>query len=104
VVSTIAIEAAIFDTPVVNVVRRSGSRCRSCGRRSATAVTHWANIAANGAIRDAATPGQMLELVGRYLDHPSSIAKAAQECSTSASFWMARANASPDSWRRKSRP
>jgi len=35
-----------------------------------TQFTHWANIAANGAIRDAATPEQMLELVGRYLDHP----------------------------------
>ena len=71
VVSTIAIEAAIFDTPVVNVSFDGPEAVpfvRSAKRY--TQFTHWANIVANGAIRDAATPEQMIELVGRYLDHP----------------------------------
>ncbi|MEO7158534.1 MAG: hypothetical protein ABI039_13280 [Vicinamibacterales bacterium] len=71
VVSTIAIEAAIFDTPVINVSFDGPAAVpfvRSAKRY--TQFTHWANIAANGAIRDAATPDQMIELVGRYLGHP----------------------------------
>ena len=71
VVSTIAIEAAIFDTPIVNISFDGPDRLpfvRSAKRY--TQFTHWANIAQNGAIRDAATPEQMIELVAQYLDHP----------------------------------
>ena len=53
VVSTIAIEAAIFDTPVVNVSfdgRATVPFVRSARRYAE--FTHWDNIRENGAIRD----------------------------------------------------
>ncbi len=71
VVSTIAIEAAIFDTPVVNVSYDGPEPLpfvRSAKRY--TQFTHWENIVQNGAIRDAATPDEMIGHIGRYLDHP----------------------------------
>ena len=71
VVSTIAIEAAIFDTPIVNISFDGPEALpfvRSAKRY--TEFTHWTNIAGNGAIRDASTPEQMIELVAKYLDHP----------------------------------
>ena len=71
VVSTIAIEAAIFDTPIVNLSFDGPDALpfvRSAKRY--TEFTHWANIVENGAIRDAATPDQMIELVATYLDRP----------------------------------
>ncbi|HEX8029181.1 MAG TPA: hypothetical protein VF491_11995 [Vicinamibacterales bacterium] len=71
VASTIAIEASIFDTPVVNVSFDGAGHepfVRSAQRY--TRFTHWANIAATGAVRDAATPDAMIEHIGRYLDHP----------------------------------
>jgi len=71
VVSTIAIEAAIFDTPVVNV--SFDGEVPSPFVRSAkryTQFTHWENIARNGAIQDAATPDEMVSHVSRYLTNP----------------------------------
>ncbi len=71
VVSTIAIEAAIFDTPVVNISFDGPDALpfvRSAKRY--TEFTHWANIAQNGAIRDASTPEAMIELIAKYLEHP----------------------------------
>ena len=72
VVSTIAIEAAIFDTPVVNVSfdgRAQVPFVRSARRYAE--FTHWDNIRENGAIRDASTPDDMIEHVRRYLDDPA---------------------------------
>ena len=72
VASTIAIEAAILDTPVVNV--SFDGEAPSDFVRSARRYyqfTHYANITRHGAVRVAEHPGQLVELIGRYLDDPS---------------------------------
>lgn len=69
--STIAIEASIFDTPVVNIAFDGDTTlpfARSATRY--THFTHWRNISATGAVREASTPEQMVEWVGRYLAEP----------------------------------
>ena len=79
VVSTIAIEAAIFDTPVVNVSfdgRAEVPFVRSARRYAE--FTHWDNIRENGAIRDAATPDDMIAHVRTYLDDPALDREARQ--------------------------
>jgi hypothetical protein len=72
VASTIAIEAAIFDTPVVNV--SFDGEAPSDWVRSARRYyrfTHYVNITRHDAVRVAETPEQMVEQVGRYLLDPS---------------------------------
>lgn len=69
--STIAIEASIFDTPVVNIAFDGNTTvpfARSAIRY--TQFTHWRNISETGAVREASSPEQMVELVGRYLAEP----------------------------------
>jgi hypothetical protein len=72
VASTIAIEAAIFDTPVVNIsfdgetpdeFVRSARRYRQ--------FTHFVNVTRHNPLRDAATPEAMVEHVATYLADPS---------------------------------
>jgi hypothetical protein len=68
VASTIAIEASIFDTPVVNV--SFDGETESEFARSARRYyrfTHYANITRHQAVRVAETSGQLVEWVGRYL-------------------------------------
>jgi hypothetical protein len=71
VASTIAIEACIFDTPVVNICfdgptpepyERSATRYYS--------FTHYVNITNREAVRVARSPAEMVQWVGRYLDNP----------------------------------
>jgi CDP-glycerol glycerophosphotransferase (TagB/SpsB family) len=72
VASTIAIEASIFDTPVVNV--SFDGEAPSEWARSARRYyrfTHYVNITRYGAVRIAATPEELVEHVGRYLDNPA---------------------------------
>ena len=72
VASTLAIEAAIFDTPVVNV--SFDGEAESDWVRSARRYyrfTHYVNITRHGAVRVAESPAQLVEQVGRYLDDPS---------------------------------
>jgi CDP-glycerol glycerophosphotransferase (TagB/SpsB family) len=72
VASTIAIEASIFDTPVVNV--SFDGETESEFARSARRYyrfTHYGNITRHHAVRVAETPSQLVELVGRYLDDPA---------------------------------
>ncbi len=72
VASTISIEAAIFDTPVVNI--SFDGEIPSPWERSACRYyrfTHYVNITRHGAVRVAREPAQLVELVGRYLDNPS---------------------------------
>lgn len=71
VASTIAIEAAIFDTPVVNISfdgEAPAPFTRSARRYQQ--FTHFANILRRGAVRDAASPAEMVQQVGRYLAEP----------------------------------
>ena len=72
VASTIAIEAAIFDTPVVNISFDGETPTpfvRSALRY--TQFTHFANILKRGAVRDARTPDAMVTHIADYLDNPS---------------------------------
>lgn len=69
VASTIAIEASIFDTPVVNV--SFDGEAPSAFERSARRYyrfTHYVNITRHQAVRVADTPEHMVEWVGRYLE------------------------------------
>jgi hypothetical protein len=72
VASTIAIEAAIFDTPVVNI-SFDGDQPSDWTRsaRRYYRFTHYVNITRHHAVRVAESPEQLVELVGRYLDDPS---------------------------------
>lgn len=72
VASTIAIEAAIFDTPVVNVSfdAEAPSEFARSARRYYR-FTHYQNITRHGAVRVAETPEQLVTDIGRYLADPA---------------------------------
>jgi hypothetical protein len=77
VASTIAIEAAIFDTPVVNIA--FDGETESPFARSARRYyrfTHYVNITRHGAVAVAATPEELVTYVARYLQDPSLDAEA----------------------------
>lgn len=72
VASTLAIEAAIFDTPVVNVAFdgvEPAEWVRSARRYYR--FTHYVNITRHGAVQVAEQPAQLVAQVGRYLDDPT---------------------------------
>jgi hypothetical protein len=72
VASTIAIEAAIFDTPVVNVSFDGEQPSEFAGSaRRYYRFTHYVNVTRHDAVRVAQDPAQLVALVGRYLDDPS---------------------------------
>jgi hypothetical protein len=72
VASTIAIEAAIFDTPVVNISfdGEAASEWVHSARRYYR-FTHYVNITRHNAVRVAETPEQLVDSVARYLLDPS---------------------------------
>jgi len=66
--STIAIEASIFDTPVVDVAFDGETPTEFVKSvRRYYQFTHYANITRQGAAPIAETPAQLVEHVGRYL-------------------------------------
>jgi hypothetical protein len=70
VASTIAIEAAIFDTPVVNVAfdgERESEFARSARRYYR--FTHYANVTRHNAVRIAWTPRELVPAVAQYLQN-----------------------------------
>jgi hypothetical protein len=72
VASTIAIEAAIFDTPVVNVAfdgERESEFARSARRYYR--FTHYTNITRHGAVQVAWNPRELVPAVARYLENPA---------------------------------
>lgn len=72
VASTIAIEAAIFDTPVVNVAFDGEAPLEFArSARRYYRFTHYQNITRHGAVRVADTPADLVAHVRRYLDEPS---------------------------------
>ena len=72
VASTIAVEAAIFDTPVVNVAF-DGEREQEFTRSSRRyyKFTHYANITRHNAVRVAWSPDELIAHVRTYLDDPA---------------------------------
>jgi hypothetical protein len=74
VASTIAIEAAIFDTPVVNIAfdqDAADARPFLTSPLRYYSYTHYQQIVRAGAVRIARTAGEMIELVNGYLADPS---------------------------------
>jgi len=72
VASTIAVEAAIFDTPVVNVSFDGETPCEwTRSARRYYRFTHYVNVTRHDAVRVAEQPEDLVELIGRYLDDPS---------------------------------
>jgi hypothetical protein len=72
VASTIAIEAAIFDTPVVNIAfdgETEAAFARSAKRYYR--FTHYVNITRRQAVRVAQTPDELVTEIGRYLGDPA---------------------------------
>ena len=80
VASTIAIEAAIFDTPVVNIAfdgERDAEFARSARRYYQ--FTHYTNITRHGAVRVAWTPDTLIREVETCLSHPEQDAEARRQ-------------------------
>jgi hypothetical protein len=72
VASTIAIEAGIFDTPVVNIAFDGAEPVEFArSARRYYRFTHYQNVTRHGAVRVADTPAQLVEEVARYLADPS---------------------------------
>jgi CDP-glycerol glycerophosphotransferase (TagB/SpsB family) len=72
VASTIAIEACIFDTPVVNICFDGpGETPYVKSARRYYSFTHYVNITSRGAVRVAESPADMVAMVARYLAEPS---------------------------------
>jgi hypothetical protein len=72
VASTIAIEAAICDTPVVNI-GFDGSEPRPFLDSAARyyRYTHYRPLVEAGAVRVASSPSEMIDLIRSYLDEPA---------------------------------
>jgi len=71
VASSISIDAAIFDTPVINLrfdAETGRSYLKSVRRQYDT--DHYKQVLRTGAVRLADTPEQLVAEVGRYLAHP----------------------------------
>ena len=74
VASTIAIEASIFDTPVVNIAfddRDAEARPLLESPLRYYSYTHYQQIVRAGAVRIAKTPAEMIESINAYLSDPS---------------------------------
>lgn len=80
VASTIAIEAAIFDTPVVNIAfdGETESEFARSARRYYQ-FTHYTNITRHGAVKVAWTPEELVTHVGAYLANPQLDAEARKQ-------------------------
>jgi CDP-glycerol glycerophosphotransferase (TagB/SpsB family) len=72
VASTIAIEACIFDTPVVNICFDGpGETPYVKSARRYYSFTHYVNITNRGAVKVAQSPDEMVAMVARYLADPT---------------------------------
>jgi len=72
VASTIAVEAAIFDTPVVNVSFDGEAPCEwARSARRYLRFTHFANVIRHGSLKLAESPPQLVEAVAEYLADPA---------------------------------
>jgi hypothetical protein len=72
VASTIAVESAIFDTPVVNI-SFDGDTASEFARSAKRyyRFTHYANITRHNAVRVAASPQELIAHINAYLADPS---------------------------------
>ena len=72
VASTLAVEAAIVDTPVVNIAFDGEGPVEWVrSARRYYRFTHYVNVTRHNAVRVADTPEQLVDHIGRYLADPS---------------------------------
>ncbi len=74
VASTIAIEASVFDTPVVNIAfdeEDAAARPFLASPLRYYSYTHYQQIVAAGAVRVAKSAGEMIDAINEYLADPS---------------------------------
>jgi hypothetical protein len=72
VASTIAVEAAVFDTPVVNVSFDGDEPAEwTRSARRYLRFTHFANVARHGAVKLAEMPEQLVDGIAEYLADPT---------------------------------
>ena len=76
VASTIAVEAAIFDRPVVNISFDGETPAEwTRSARRYLRFTHFANVLRHGAVKPAASPAQLVSAVAEYLTDPTADAE-----------------------------
>lgn len=75
VASTMAIEAAIFDTPVVNIGFDGRPGSNAALMQWHYGSTHFQKVVRSGAVRIAQSAGEMIELVNHYLANPAADAE-----------------------------
>ena len=78
VASTIAIEAAIFDTPVINIGFDGQPGSNQALMDWHYGSTHFKKVLRSGAVRIAQSPAEMIDLVNRYLGDPAGDAAGRQ--------------------------
>jgi len=75
VASTIAIEAAIFDTPVINIGFDGQPGSNQALMEWHYGSTHFQKVVRSGAVRIAQSAGEMVDLINRYLAAPATDAE-----------------------------
>jgi CDP-glycerol glycerophosphotransferase (TagB/SpsB family) len=72
VASTIAIEASIFDTPVINIGFDGQPGSNQALMEWHYGSTHFQKVVRSGAVRIAQSHGEMVDLINLYLAEPST--------------------------------
>ena len=72
VASTIAIEASIFDTPVINIGFDGQPGPNDVLMKWHYGSTHFQKVVRSGAVRIAQSGGEMVDLINMYVDDPST--------------------------------
>jgi CDP-Glycerol:Poly(glycerophosphate) glycerophosphotransferase len=75
VASTLAIEASIFDTPVINIGFDGQPGSNRALMEWHYGSTHFQKVVRSGAVRIAQSSGEMVDLINRYLSDPSQDAE-----------------------------
>lgn len=75
VASTIAIEASIFDTPVINIGFDGQPGSNSSLMEWHYGSTHFQKVVRSGAVRIAQSPGEMIDLINMYFANPATDAE-----------------------------
>jgi hypothetical protein len=71
VASTVAIEASIFDTPVINIGFDGQPGSNTALMAWHYGSTHFQKVVRSGAVRIAQSPRELVDLINRYLSDPS---------------------------------
>ena len=78
VASTLAIEAAIFNTPVINIGFDGQPGSNRALMEWHYGSTHFQKVVRSGAVRIAQSSGELVDFINTYLDNPSQDADGRQ--------------------------